>query len=186
MRPVPLDEAVALIVRAARSASVGQPRTVIVGIDGRSGAGKTTTADLVATCLGSAQVVHMDDFYTGWHGLAQSVPRLAQDVLAPVCRGEHAGYRRYDWVTQAYAESIRVLPGRFLVVEGCGSTTGPARICTDVRVWLDAPPAVRRRRGLARDGDAYRPMWSMWRDQEDDLFRRDHTRDHAHLSFSTG
>ena len=30
------------------------------------------------------------------------------------------------------------------------------------RIWVDAPPGVRLRRGLERDGEAMRPQWDKW------------------------
>ena len=186
MQRCTVGDVVAHVVAAARRPAVRSDRTVVIGIDGRSGTGKTTTAAQVSAELGSAPIVHMDDLYPGWHGLAAAVPRLVQEVLEPLAAGEPAAYRRHDWDRGEYAETIEIPPGPFLVVEGCGSTTGPARELTDVRVWLEAEPGVRRARSLGRDSEMFRPRWQMWRDQEDALFGPDHTADHAHLRLTTG
>jgi uridine kinase len=50
-------------------------RTRLIGLDGRSGSGKTWLADRLARPL-DAPVIHLDDLYPGWDGLAQ-----AADVL---------------------------------------------------------------------------------------------------------
>ena len=55
-----------------------------------------------------------------------------------------------------------------------------------MRVWLEAPLEERMRRGLARDGEAFRPHWERWAAQEAELFTRDGTREKAHLVLSTG
>jgi hypothetical protein len=34
-------------------------------------------------------------------------------------------------------------------------------------VWTEAPRAGRYRRGIERDGEAYRPHWERWAVQED-------------------
>ena len=80
----------------------------------------------------------------------------------------------------------RDVPGcRFLVVEGCGSSVGPARPYAAVTVFVDADTRLRRRRGIARDGEAYRPQWQRWADQEGELFDADSTRDRADLVIDT-
>ncbi|NUR16588.1 MAG: hypothetical protein HOQ13_09790, partial [Dermatophilaceae bacterium] len=78
-----------------------------------------------------------------------------------------------------------VPPCRFLVVEGCGASVGPARPYAAVTVFVDADPPLRRSRGLARDGEAYRPHWERWADQESALFAADSTRDRADLVLDT-
>jgi hypothetical protein len=61
----------------------------------------------------------------------------------------------------------------------------PAGSYAAVRVFLDADRALRRARGLARDGDAYAPHWDRWATQEEALFVRDGTRDRADLVIDT-
>ena len=41
------------------------------------------------------------------------------------------------------------------------------------------------RRGLARDGELYRPHWERWAAQEEALFAADRTRDRADVVVST-
>jgi hypothetical protein len=48
-------------------------------------------------------------------------------------------------------------------------------------VWVEAPQPERFRRGIARDGEAYRPHWERWAAQEDAHFAADHTRASAQL-----
>ncbi|MBO1766268.1 hypothetical protein JOB34_05525 [Allobranchiibius sp. GilTou38] len=162
------------------------PRPVVVAIDGRGGAGKSSLAALVAPLLDDAPVVHMDDIYPGWDGLARAVPLLVEQVLAPLARGERAAYRRYDWVAGAYAETLVVPPQRYVVVEGVGSSVGAARAYADVRVWVQAPTDLRRRRGEDRDGGGFAGHWERWAAQETSLFDADGTPEHAHLTIETG
>lgn len=46
-------------------------------------------------------------------------------------------------------------------------------------MWVDAPPALCLERGVARDGEALRPEWLRWREQELEVFRREGTRNRA-------
>ncbi|HWC21990.1 MAG TPA: hypothetical protein VG502_06790 [Flexivirga sp.] len=170
---------VAVLARAVDHAAA------IVAIDGRSGSGKTTLAGAVAAELQDATVVHLDDMYPGWDGLAATPPLLVAQVLEATRRGEGAAFRRFDWVRGTFADLVPVPRVRFLIVEGAGSSVGMARRYGDVRVWLEADPAIRKQRGLARDGDAYAPHWQRWADQEDAVFGADHTREHAHLVLRT-
>ncbi len=161
-------------------------RTVVVGIDGRSGSGKTTTAAEVARRLAPCPIVSMDELYPGWDGLAAAVPLLTRHVLEPLQHGGRVAYPRYDWHEGRYAETVEVPPSRFVLVEGCGSTCLPARPLIDVRVWLEAPSSLRERRSLERDGEMFAPHWSSWSHQEDAVFDADPPRAHAHLVLETG
>jgi cytidylate kinase len=52
----------------------------------------------------------------------------------------------------------------------------------DVRVWVDAPAAVRLERGVARDGEASRSTWTdVWMPNEDAYVERDDPISCAHL-----
>jgi len=183
----PCEEHVAAVVSLALAAeSAGGP--VVVALDGPSGAGKTTLAHGVASALeafGTVAVVHLDRIYPGWDGLAQAPALLATQVLEPLARGEHAAYRLWSWVRDEWAGTREVAPSRFLVVEGCGASAGPARAYAAVSVFVDADPALRRRRGLERDGETYRPHWRRWADQETALFTEDRTKERADLVVDT-
>lgn len=161
---------------------------VVVALDGPSGAGKTTLARGVASALepaGPVAVLHMDHLYPGWDGLAQAPALLATQVLEPLARGQQAAYRIWSWVRGEWAGTREVPPCRYLVVDGCGSSVGPARAYAAVTVFVDADPALRMRRGLERDGETYRPHWQRWADQEAALFAADRTRERADLLLDT-
>ena len=162
-------------------------RVTVVAVDGPSGSGKTVLARALARDLG-APLLHMDDLYPGWDGLAASPALLAEQVLEPLARGERAAYRRWDWHASGWATDPVEVPeptGGVLVVEGCGSSVGPAGEHAAVRVWVDAEPALRMRRGIARDGEGYRPHWERWAAQEERVFTADRTRERADLVIDT-
>ena len=185
--PEHVDAVLGLVRRA-------EPRcgdTVVVAIDGSSGSGKTTLALGVAQALSvgeppqAVEVVHMDHLYPGWDGLAAAPGLLAEQVLEPIARARRAEYRVWSWERDQWGGTRSVAPSRFLVVEGCGSSVGPAARYAAVTVFMDADPALRRRRGLARDGETYRPHWQRWADQEDAIFEADGTRRRADLVIDT-
>jgi cytidylate kinase len=157
----------------------------VVAIDGPSGSGKTSLGLGVGHAL-DAPVVHMDRIYPGWDGLAESVPLLVRQVLEPLARGEPTAYRVWDWESGGWNGVETVPLAAAVVVEGCGSSVGPAGEYASLRVWVEAPWEERRRRGLARDGEAYRPHWERWAAQEARLYARDRTRSKADVVITTG
>jgi cytidylate kinase len=145
-------------------------------IDGPAGSGKSTLAESLG-----APVVHLDDLYEGWTGLEAGL-RSAQAMLDAFGAGEPAGYRRYDWLRDEYAEWVEVPPSELLVIEGCGAGSLKADA---LLVWIEASPEECLRRGLARDGEAMRDHWLRWQATEAELFARDRTHERAELSLTT-
>ncbi|NHA67216.1 nucleoside/nucleotide kinase family protein [Phycicoccus flavus] len=181
----PADPAhVEAVLTALRSASPRCGATAVVAVDGPSGSGKTTLAKGLVDAL-DAPVVHMDEIFPGWDGLAAAVPLLVDQVLTPLSRGDDARYRVWDWDAGTWGEERTVAAGPLLVVEGCASSVGPAGTFAAVRVWVEAPRAERMRRGIARDGETFRPHWERWAEQERALFAADRTREHADVVVST-
>lgn len=163
----------------ASSARCGGTRLVCV--DGPSGSGKSMLADRLAAALGGQPVLHMDDLYPGWDGLAEAVCLLYDRVVEPLIRGRPARYRRYDWGRGEYAEEHDLGIPPVLVVEGVGSGARPIAAHAVLLVWIEAPRLERFRRGVERDGEAYRPHWERWARQEDAHFAIEGTRDRAGL-----
>jgi hypothetical protein len=143
-------------------------RLHVVAVDGRSGAGKTTIAELLAAAGGGA-VVHTDDVAWnhsrfGWHG------RLVERVLTPVRVGERLDWRPVEWPDDK-PDAIRVPAGvRLLVVEGVGAAG--LRDHTDRLVWVQSDLDDAERRGIARDvvlgrtpAEARR-FWDEWMEDE--------------------
>ena len=81
--------------------------------------------------------------------------------------------------------TIAVDPAAHLVVEGCGALVPPAARYAALRVWVDAPTAVRRERALSRDGETYAPHWDRWAAQEDAVYSTARPWDRADLVLHT-
>ena len=185
MRPV--DE----ILAALGPIDAGAPG--IVGIDGPAGSGKSTLAAQLAAETG-APVVGVDEF-VGWTDLDPSGttwwPRLLREVVEPFLAGRDSAYRRRDWYGDP--EGLGLLPepvplpaGPLLVLEGVSVTRRAIAGRLALRVWVEAPRAVRLARGLARDGEAERGHWARWQELEDAFFAADGTRARADLVVTTG
>lgn len=174
----------AQVLRLVRSAEPRCGAVTVVAVDGPSGAGKSTFSRSLTTALG-CPVIHMDDLYPGWDGLAEAVPLLTTQVLEPLARGERAAYRRWSWVRDRWSRTVAVPESPLLVVEGVGSSVLPAGRYASVTVWVEAARDVRFERGIARDGEAYRPNWERWAAQERELFAADGTRERADVRLDT-
>jgi len=68
-----------------------------------------------------------------------------------------------------------------LVVEGAGSGAGVVAAHAVLLLWLEAPRDERFRRGIARDGETYRPHWERWARQEAAHFAAEQTPARADL-----
>lgn len=156
-------------IDALRSKLAASPprlgRTRLALIDGPAGSGKTTLAARLAAALGCA-VVHGDDLYEGWDGLATLWDTLGPRVLEPLARGEDARFRRWDWVRGARGEWIDVPAADALVIEGVGVAQRRARPYAGLFVYVDAPWEARLARGIERDGEGMRGEWERWQEVE--------------------
>lgn len=143
----------------------------LVGIDGRAGTGKTTLAGVLAEHLGrdgtDVAVVHLDEVYPGWDGLAAAVPTLVRDVLAPLRAGRPARWRLWDWAADAPGGWAERGPAAAVVVEGVGAGAVACRPHLDDLLWLEAPAGDRYERAIARDGEVFAREWDRWAAQED-------------------
>ena len=142
--------------------AAGATRAVpVVTIDGYSGSGKSTLAAALVRLVNGWQVLHLDDWYPGWDGLAagaDSARRIAADLRA----GRASSYEAWDWEHGITGATIRV-PLAPTIIEGCGAIEAEA----DLSVWIADPGEEERRtRALARDGQTYAPHWRRWAEQD--------------------
>lgn len=156
----------------------------LVAVDGPSGAGKTRFALRLAKEL-DAPVVHTDDLLDGWDDQFTFWPRLEEQVLGPLRRGEVAAYRRYLWHRGDFDPvPVSVGPAPVVLIEGATSARRAIRPELSFAVFVSAPSGLRLERALVRDGDdslAFRAYLERWRVAEDRHFAVDETALHADL-----
>ena len=156
----------ALAGERAPASSDGEPvraqRAVpVVTIDGYSGSGKSTLAAAIARLVSNWQVLHLDDWYPGWDGLAAGAD-IARRIAADLRGGRASSYEAWDWENGTTGATTRV-PLAPTIIEGCGAIEAVA----DLAVWIADPgEEERRHRALARDGQTYAPHWQRWADQD--------------------
>ena len=142
--------------------AAGATRAVpVVTIDGYSGSGKSTLAAALVRLVNGWQVLHLDDWYPGWDGLAAGAD-IARRITADLRGGRASSYEAWDWENSTTGATIRV-PLAPTIIEGCGAIEAEA----DLAVWIADPGEEERRtRALARDGQTYAPHWQRWADQD--------------------
>jgi len=144
---------------------------LIIGIDGRSGSGKTRLSELLEQSLSAegigVRVLHLDSIYPGWDGLAEGT-KTWQKISRNLRKGKPASYREWDWHADAPGPKYTIDPAQetIIICEGVGASAGTC----DVRILVKAPDELRYRRAIARDGETYRPHWERWAAQEEALF----------------
>lgn len=133
-------------------------RPLFIGIDGFGAAGKSTLADAIAAAVPGVAVVRVDDL---------SAPALDEwdwargrrQVFDPLLSGRPARYQRWDWDADRGGEWIDVPAGAVVVLEGVSSTRDELAVPWALRIWVEAPPALRLERAEQRDGAAMLPTW---------------------------
>lgn len=152
----------------------------LVAVDGHAGSGKTTFAARLASALGGAPVLHLDDLATheelfGWTG------RLRSWVLEPLARGETARYRAYDWVARRFAEERELPPAPVVLVEGVGAGRRELLPQLACLLWMELTDENSWERGQLRDGPELTDFWDGWKRAERRHFSTDPTRPRAQL-----
>ncbi len=174
---------VAFADQVARAAGACAARPVLIGVDGRSGGGKTTTALVLSDHLPEAQVLQTDDIawyesMFGWDEL------LAAHVLRPLREGTHVNYRPPAWDRRRRPGAMSAsATSRYIVIEGCGAIRRSLAPLLDVRVWVQSDYDEAERRGILRDGgtDTAAAFWREWEAQEVPFFAQNRPWERADL-----
>lgn len=136
------------------SGRVVSGRPVILAVDGRSNAGKTTLAARICEAVRGSAVVHTDDVAWehsrfGWSDL------LADGILAPVRAGRRVSFRPPRWAGHGREGSIDVPAGcSLLVVEGDGAGRREVAHLIDALIWVQSDEREAARRGRVRAAHA--------------------------------
>ncbi|SRR5258708_2608493 len=125
-------------------------KTLLIGIDGFGGAGKSTLAKLLKGHFENVTIVEMDDFYQSALKRAD-YQRVDEQVLKLLVKDTPASYQRYDWKTDTMAEWHTIEPGGIVVVEGVYSTAKEMSDAYDLKIWVECSQEIGMERGIARD-----------------------------------
>ncbi|MBN9653371.1 AAA family ATPase [Halobacillus sp. GSS1] len=154
--------------------------TLLIGIDGCGGSGKSTFAKEFKEKCSNVTVVHMDDFYLPSSQLMKADPkqkpigadfdwkRILNQVLEPISQNQEGYYQSYDWEADELAGWQTVPVGGTVIIEGVYSIRNELANKYDITIWVDCPRETRLSRGLERDGEEARDMWeNNWMISED-------------------
>lgn len=159
-------------VQAAIAQLLPERPRILVAIDGRCGAGKTSLAAALSERCGYP-VVHMDDFFL--RPCQRTAERLAapgenvdherflEEVLQPLREGREAVYRPFSCRTMTLCAPKTLPPAAVALVEGSYSCHPSLRNLYDLRVFLDVDPVTQMERILRRNGpekaEEFRNKW---------------------------
>jgi len=128
---------------------------IIVAIDGRCGAGKTTLAAMLQEKY-DCNVFHMDDFFLRPEQRSDerlSVPgenvdheRFLKEVLMPLSENSEVTYQRYDCHSQLMEDAITVPKKRLNIIEGVYSFHPDLFSYYDLTVFLDVSYEIQKER----------------------------------------
>ncbi|SFQ96840.1 hypothetical protein SAMN04488564_101337 [Lentzea waywayandensis] len=141
-----------VVRRLREEAPVGRP--LLVAVDGRGGAGKSTLAERLRRIVPKSEVVHTDDIawnhaYFDWGDL------LVENVLAPLHRGEAVAFRPAAWIEHHRPGAIQVASGLDVVwIEGTGIIRERCAAWIDASIWIQGDLDEQERRLVVRDGDS--------------------------------
>lgn len=185
--PDPLVELAASI--RARLAGRGSP--LVVGLDGRSGTGKSTLAARLADELGDVAVIDGDGFYAG--GTAARWDRRTAEEKADQVIDRHrqravleglrdwgvATWHPFDWDADDWDrdpppftdDPVTVEAAAVVVLEGAYSCRPELHDLLDVKVLLTLDDDVRRARLIEREGEDDEADWdARWAEAEAHYF----------------
>jgi uridine kinase len=163
-------------------------QTPIILIDGRAGSGKSTFAEKLQQQLfrdgeSAPRVIHMDNIFEGWGGLALGSDYMVRFILQPLARQETASWQDWSWVKNQRSSWREFSGGTPLIVEGCGSLTERSKEHADISIWLEASEATRRERWIQRE--RHLEKFDFWAAQELDFYAREKSQSLADLVIKT-
>lgn len=175
---------------------LGQQPTVLVALDGRCGAGKTTLAEQLAERFPRSITIHTDDFYlpppqrvTGWESIPcanMHLERLRAEVVAPARVGRSVHYKAYSCREGAYLPPRTLGPAPLVIVEGSYSHHPSLTPYYDIEAFVTCSPEEQARRLRAREGKRYSNFVKRWIPLEEEYFTDYAIEKNAELTVITG
>jgi uridine kinase len=161
---------------------------VLVALDGRSGTGKSTIAQVIASRV-EGIIVLGDDFYSGgnddaWSGFSAKEKvdkvidwqRMRAQVLEPLLAKKPASWHPLDFKPEIgwigwKDETVKLEPVPVILVDGVYSARPELSDLVDLAVLVEADDEVRRKRLVIREGQSFMDRWhKLWDSAEDYYF----------------
>lgn len=146
---------------------------VIIGMDGRSGAGKTHYAQQLKNIF-NCEIIHMDDFFLPFElrraeryeepGGNIHYERFIEEAISPMMKKEGFAYRVFDCQSGTYLlEKRQISSNDIYLIEGAYSLHPRFNDIYDIKVFVDVDRDVQLQRIEKRNGldslQAFKDMW---------------------------
>lgn len=185
----------ALAARIERLLAASPDAPVLIAIDGRCGAGKTTLAAELAGRFAASATLHTDDYYlpperrvSGWEHIPcanMELERLRDEALLPLRAGYTGSYRAYCCSAGAYRAGGALEPQQLVIVEGSYSQHPMLAGFYALKIFVTCSPAEQARRLMAREGERYAAFAARWIPLEEAYFARYAIEQKAHFVLHT-
>jgi uridine kinase len=145
-------------------------KTLLIGIDGVGGSGKTTLSEYLKVKLAGGSIVQLDDFYSPELNRADR-NRVLRQVFLPLENNTHAKYQIFNWRANSLGDWRTIEPGGIVIIEGVSALHTDFIEKYDFKIWISCPPELGFNRGVERDkirdGEDNTDKWrNIWMPQE--------------------
>lgn len=172
-----MDNAIPAILQYIGSS---RKEPLLIAIDGRCAAGKTTTASLVKEKI-NCNIIHMDSFFLQQGqrtkerldepGGNVDYERVKKEVLIPLSRGQIFSYRPFDCKTMELSGPVKVEPAAVTIIEGSYSCHPVLWDFYDLRIFLNINAEEQLQRIKRRNGTEAAQVFSdKWIPMEEKYF----------------
>ncbi len=169
---------------------------VLVAIDGRCAAGKSTLADLIQSVY-DCNVFHLDDYFLrpeqrtperlGEIGGNVDHERFSLEIFTKLTAGQPFEYAPYDCSVQQLGPPVSVTPKKLNVIEGSYSMRPAFLPHYDLKIFMDIDPVAQFERIQARNGLVLSQRFAdEWIPMEERYFDQIQIRQHCDLHYMAG
>ena len=155
---------------------------IIIAIEGRSAAGKSSLASLLKDKY-DCNLFHMDDFFLPAKEKTEErlkqpggnvdYIRFKEDVMDKLMEDQPFTYEIFDCKVQALTEKRTVIPKKLNIIEGAYSMHPILIENYDLKIFLDIDDDSQKERILLRNGkDMYKKFVNQWIPLEDEYIRK--------------
>jgi uridine kinase len=158
----------------------------IIALSGFGGAGKSTTANKLASYLEFTDIISIDDFILDrlsnrsddWRGFDWE--RLTEEVLQPLrSNNKTITYGVYNWKENKIVQNKTLRVSQYVIIEGVGLLRPELQSYFDLSIWIDAPLEIASEQGKKRDREEYKAnhdqLWdTLWIPNDNDYYKKYH------------